>query len=106
MGIGKEQFKLRHCQNSKLRFADPEKFRIAQLKGIWPRSKALGFSDADLYAFASKKLLLTLPITSLNDLGNQQLARLNRFLIYEDRKSKPKVAKQGARDAERRAGGD
>ena len=78
----------RASKNSKLRFADPEKFRIAQLKGIWPRSKSMGFTDADLYEFATKKLKLKSAITSLNDLGNQQLSRLNRFLIYEERKQK------------------
>jgi hypothetical protein len=78
----------RASRNSRLRFADPEKFRTAQLRGIWPRSKSLGFRDLDLYAFASRKLELPRPITSLNDLGNQQLARLNRFLLYEERKSK------------------
>jgi len=78
----------RASKNSRLRNADPEKFRTAQLKGIWPRSKSLGFADSDLYAFASKKLKLPHAITSLNELGNQQLSRLNRFLIYEERKFK------------------
>lgn len=80
----------RASKNSKLRFADPEKFRTAQLRGIWPRSKSLGFNDADLYAFTIKKLKLKSEIASLNDLGNQQLARLNRFLIYEERKRQRK----------------
>ncbi|MEI7732188.1 MAG: TIR domain-containing protein [Verrucomicrobiota bacterium] len=83
----------RASKNSRLRNADPEKFRTAQLKGIWPRSKSLGFTDADLYAFASKKLKLPDSITSLNELGNQQLARLNRFLIYEERKLKQRRSK-------------
>ncbi len=82
-------------KNSRLRFADPEKFRTAQLRGIWPRSKALGFADADLYAFAGTKLKLKSSINSLNELGNQQLAKLNRFLIYEERKlGKNKKAKE------------
>ena len=78
----------RASKNSKLRFADPEKFRSAQLKGIWPRSKGLGFTDENLYDFATIKLKLKSLIGSLNELGNQQLARLNRFLIYEERKRK------------------
>jgi hypothetical protein len=86
----------RASKNSKLRFADPEKFRTAQLKGIWPRSKSLGMSDTDLYAFVSKKLKLSSVITSLNDLGNQQLARLNRFLLYEERKLKKGRTKTNA----------
>ena len=81
----------RASKNSKLRFADPEKFRIAQLKGIWPRSKSMGFTDAHLYEFATKKLKFKSAITSLSDLGNQQLSRLNRFLIYEERKQKKKA---------------
>jgi hypothetical protein len=76
----------RATSNSRLRFADPEKFRTAQLRGIWPRSKALGFDDAALYQFAARKLKLKSPILSLNKLGNQHLAKLNRFLIYEARK--------------------
>jgi hypothetical protein len=82
----------RASKNSKLRFADPEKFRTAQLRGIWPRSKALGFTNSDLYAFAVRKLKLKSPIDTLDKLGNQQIARLNRFLIYEERK-----LKQGSR---------
>jgi ORF6C domain len=78
----------RASKNSKLRFADPEKFRTAQLRGIWPRSKALGFDDNTLYGFAAQRLKLKSPINSLNELGNQQLAKLNRFLIYEERKAK------------------
>lgn len=80
----------RASKNSKLRFADPEKFRTAQLKGIWPRSKSLGFDDSALYEFASRKLKLKAGMTSLSELGNQQLGRLNRLLIYEDRKARPK----------------
>ena len=64
--------------------------QVSTDRGIWPRSKALGFMDADLYEFATKKLKLKSLIGSLNDLGNQQLARLNRFLIYEERKRKKK----------------
>jgi len=78
----------RASKNSKLRFADPEKFRTAQLRGIWPRSKALSLTDSDLYSFAFQKLKLKVPISSLNELGNQQLAKLNRFLIYEEGKLK------------------
>ena len=82
-------YQWRASKDSKLRFADPEVFRSVQLKGIWPKSKQLGFSDNDLYAFAAKKLKLKAPISSLNDLeNNNQLARLHRFLRYEVRKSK------------------
>jgi hypothetical protein len=89
----------RASKNSKLRFADPEKFRTAQLKGIWPRSKGLGLTDENLYYFATKKLKLKSLIGSLNELGNQQLARLNRFLIYEERKRK-KPSKHTAIEAD------
>lgn len=76
----------RASKNSKLRRADPEKFRTAQLRGIWPRAKNLGFNDEELYRFAEQKLELKKSIDTLNDLGINQLERLNRFLNYEIRK--------------------
>jgi hypothetical protein len=73
----------RASKNSKLRRSDPDKFRTSQLKGVWPRSKSLGFTNDQLYSFAHQKLNLKRPISSLNELGNSQLERLNRSLRYE-----------------------
>lgn len=73
----------RASKNSKLRRTDPDKFRTSQLKGVWPRSKSLGFTNDQLYSFAHQKLNLKRPISSLNELGNSQLERLNRSLRYE-----------------------
>jgi hypothetical protein len=55
----------------------------------------LGFKDADLYDFAIKKFRLKSPIRSLTDLGNQQLARICRLLIHEERKREQHRAKPG-----------
>ena len=73
----------RASKNSRLRYNDPDRFRTSQLKGVWPRSKELGFTSEQLYSFAHQKLDLRRPISSLNELGNMQISRLNRFLRYE-----------------------
>jgi hypothetical protein len=72
--------------NSKIRRNNPALFRNEHLAGIHAKYKALGMSKPSLYAFATIRLGLLKPLTSLTQLGERNLAKLNRLLSSEVRK--------------------
>jgi hypothetical protein len=70
----------------KLRRSDNEEWRKRIYRAIWPLARELGFQDAQLYDFAFTELGLKKSITSLKELGEQNLERLRDKLRYLKRK--------------------
>jgi hypothetical protein len=66
--------------NSKLRRNNPTMFRNDHLGGIHAKIRELGMSKPELYVFAQERLGLAKPLTSLTQLGERNLVKLNRLL--------------------------
>lgn len=64
----------------KLRRSNPEKYRTDLYSVIWGNAKGKGMSKEDVYEFARIKLKLKKPITSLKNLGPNQLKSLSEFI--------------------------
>lgn len=80
----------RASKNSRFRNNDPEKFRAAHLRGVWAKANELGLDREEVHGFAARKLGHTRAISSLDELSNDRLARLDRFLTSELRKLRRK----------------
>lgn len=94
----------RASKDKNFKRADPQKYRNTLTKAIHIAKGMLGWSDEQLYAFAIEKLEQATPITSLNDLGNNQLELVKNKIKYEQTKrgvkskqakavKKPRIAK-------------
>jgi hypothetical protein len=69
--------------NSKIRRNNPTMFRNDQLGGIHAKLRELGMTKPELYAFATERLELRKPLSSLTELGERNLVALNRLLSAE-----------------------
>lgn len=69
--------------NSKIRRNNPAMFRNDHLGGIHAKIRELGMTKPELYAFSTERLSLRRPLTSLTQLGEQNLVALNRLLSAE-----------------------
>lgn len=76
---------------------NPQKYRNTLTKTIHTIGGTLGWSRDQLHAFATEKLGYPNPITSLNDLGNQQLELVRDRIRYEATKKKVESGQARAR---------
>lgn len=74
-------YEQRARETPKLRRTDNQAWRNHRYRGIWARARELGMSDEQLYALATERLELKKPITSLTELGEQNLDRLYRIVM-------------------------
>ncbi|MCG3147733.1 MAG: hypothetical protein PCFJNLEI_01174 [Verrucomicrobiae bacterium] len=74
-------YEQRARETPKLRRTDNQAWRNHRYRGIWARVRELGISDAQLYALAAERLELKKTITSLTELGEQNLDRLYRVVM-------------------------
>lgn len=91
----------RASNDKKLKRANPQAYRATLTKTIYSLLKPLGWTKADLYAFAAEKLNYAQPISSLNDLGNSQLELVRDRIRYEATKKKTKSAQAKAKRGSR-----
>lgn len=89
----------RGSTDKKLKRVNPQAYRNTLTKAIYSLLKPLGWSKEELYAFASEKVGYADPITSLNDLGNNQLELVRDRVRYEATKRKTKSAQTKAKRA-------
>jgi len=89
----------RASNDTKLKRANPQAFRNSLTKTIYSITKPLEWTKDELYAFAAEKLNYADPITSLNDLGNNQLELVRDRVRYEATKRKTKSAQAKAKRA-------
>jgi hypothetical protein len=73
----------RASKDSNFKRTNPQKFRNTLTKTIYSLIHPLGWSKEQLYAFAAEKLGYAEAITSLNDLGNNQLELVRDRVRYE-----------------------
>lgn len=66
----------RAIHRSMLRRRDPEAFGRDRQRAVFARADALGWDRTKLYLFAGERLNLRVPVSSLGQLGPQQLSRL------------------------------
>jgi hypothetical protein len=78
------QYRASKDQNFKR--VDPQKYRNTLTKAIYSTAGTLGWSKDQVYEFAADKLDQSTPITSLNDLGNNQLELIKSKIAYEKTK--------------------
>jgi hypothetical protein len=71
-----------------IRRKDPARWKQSFFKPIYTRMGELGMSKDELYAMAQSRLALKKPITSLKDLTQSNLEKLNRMMIAEVNKRK------------------
>lgn len=74
-------YEQRARETPKLRRTDNQAWRNHRYRGIWARVRELEISDERLYALAAERLELKMPITSLTELGEQNLDRLYRIVM-------------------------
>lgn len=86
----------RASKDSKLKRANPQKYRNTLLKTIHALVRELGWSPDDLYVFASSKLGYAKPIDSLSDIGVKQLELVRDRVRYELSKRKAKTGQRRA----------
>ena len=91
----------RASNDKKLKRVNPQAYRASLTKTIYSLLKPLGWTKDQLYAFAAGKLDYAEPITSLNDLGNNQLELVRDRVRYEATKKKSKSAQAKAKRAPR-----
>lgn len=73
----------RASKDKNLKSVNPQRYRNTLTKTIYTGIRSLGWTKEQLYTFAAAKLECTTPITSLNDLGNNQLETLRDRVRYE-----------------------
>lgn len=85
----------RASKDKNLKRSDPEKYRATLTAAIYSAAGSLGWSKDEVYRFAADKLDQATPITSLNDLGVNQLELVKSRIKYEvtKRRVKSKQAK-------------
>ncbi len=81
----------RASKNKNYKRINPQKYRNTLTKPIYTLAGKLGWTDAELYAFASEKLGFATPITGLSGLGISQLELLRDRVRYEQTKLKVKA---------------
>lgn len=64
-----------------LRWGNPEEWRNKQFASINAKARELGMSKENIYAFATEKLALKKPLTSLKDLSNTRLEKLYKYIF-------------------------
>lgn len=87
----------RASKDKNLKRTNPQKYRNTLTRAIYAMKGALGWSDDELYAFASEKVGYPSAITSLNDLGNQQLEMVRDRVRYETTKRRVAAGQAAAR---------
>lgn len=70
----------------KLRRRNPQAWRNQYYAAIWAAAKNLGMEKADVYDFASQHLALATPISTLTDLTQKDLQKLDRKLKERKRR--------------------
>ena len=73
----------RASKSKNLKRVDPQKYRNTLTTAIHAAKGELGWSSDDLYKFAAAKLEMEPAITSLGDLGNNQLELVKSRIRYE-----------------------
>lgn len=73
----------RASKDKNFKRANPQKYRNTLTKTIYTIAGKLGWSDAELHAFASEKVGYSTPITGLSALGNSQLELVRDRVRYE-----------------------
>ncbi|CAM1364277.1 AlbA family DNA-binding domain-containing protein [Tenacibaculum xiamenense] len=68
-------------QKPKLRRTNNDEWRKRNYKAIWSKSRELNMSKEQIYQMAFERLKLKTPITSLKDLGEQNLDKLYRIMM-------------------------
>jgi hypothetical protein len=71
----------RAMQRPKLRRTNNEAWRKQHYTAIYARAKQIGLDKEQLYAIALERLPLKSPITSLKELGEQNLEKLHRIIF-------------------------
>lgn len=74
-------YEQRARETPKLRRTDNQAWRNHRYRGIWARVHELGMSNEQLYTLAVERLALKKPISSLTELGEQNLDRLYRIVL-------------------------
>ncbi len=87
----------RASKDSNYKRNNPEKFKKALTKTIYTLAGKLGWSDPELYAFASHEVGYERLIEGLSDLGNKQLEHVRDRIRYEHTKRKVKSGQAKAR---------
>jgi|GEM_PF-1563759 len=91
----------RASNDKRFKRSNPQAYRATLTRTIYSLLKPLGWTKADLYRFAAEKLNYAQPISSLNDLGNNQLELVRDRIRYEATKKKTKAAQAKAKRAPR-----
>lgn len=79
----------RAIHRSRLRRRNPSLYQNDFFRAIWSCAGTLGWEEAAVYAFARDQLALKQPISSLKQLGPNQLKSLSEAMQREARKSAP-----------------
>lgn len=66
-----------------LRQGNKEEWRKEQYTAIYFKANNLGMSKEDLYLFATEKLALKKPLTSLKELSDTRLEKLYKYIIVK-----------------------
>lgn len=98
--VGREQFdqavsylkQQRAIFRSRLRRRDPASYDRDRYRAVFSRAGELGWSRADVYRFAEEKLGLKKSLTSLRELGSNQLKALADFMRRATRAKSSVVA--------------
>lgn len=64
----------------KLRRNDNQAWRDHKYRSIWAKARKIGLTHVEVHALANSRLHLKRPITSLNQLGEQNLMRFYRLM--------------------------
>lgn len=72
----------------KVRRPNPEKWRKTYYAPIYAKSKELGITKEKLYELAKERIPLKKSISSLKDLTQRDLVKLNNIISYEYKKKK------------------
>lgn len=86
----------RASNDSKLARTNPQKLRNTYTRTIYTIARALGWSKDEVYAFAREKLESSIPVSSLDELGNQQVKTLRDRIRYEQTKRTAKTSQTKA----------
>ncbi len=73
----------RASKNKNFKCVNPERYRNTLTGTIYGNTSKLGWTKDQLYTFAAEKLHYAKSITSLNDLGNNQLETVRDRVKYE-----------------------
>ncbi|HCL91538.1 MAG TPA: toll/interleukin-1 receptor domain-containing protein [Verrucomicrobiota bacterium] len=87
----------RASKNKNFKRTNPQKYRNTLTKTIYTLAGKLGWTDSQLYAFASEKVEYATPINGLSDLGNNQLELVRDRIRYEHTKKTVKTKQAKAR---------